>query len=316
MPLPFASPTLAAINDLIRDTRDKSFRIRTVSKPRQHAGRHSSSSLLVSDGRKRYFVKVQSAAHGPAFAAEVAGLRALRDAGIRAPAPISWGTSEGTSEGTSGEGETSASEAFIVLEYLRLRPPRDGDYVGLALMIAQLHDHSDERFGWPDTNFIGPTPQWNTRTKSWADFWHTERLAPQLALAARNGFGGMLQSLGERVLARLDRLLGDHRPIPSLLHGDLWQGNAGFLTNGEPVFFDPAVYYGDREADLAMTELFGGFPRIFYDTYFERLPMADGYPARRDLYNLYHVLNHLNLFGDQYRIKAEGLMRDLLTRIE
>lgn len=302
MSLPFTGPTLATINTLIRERYDPKFRIRSVRRPRQPAGRHSSSGLVVSDGSTRYFLKVQSAAHAPAFTAEVAGLNVLREAEISAPMAIGCGATD--------------SESFIVLEYLRLRPPRDGDYIGLALLLATMHEQGqgEARFGWTETNFIGPTPQWNGRAESWIGFWRDARLAPQLALAARNGYGGLLQSLGERVIDRLDKLLAGHRPTPALLHGNLWHGNTGFLANGKAVVFDPAVYLGDREADIAMTELFGGFPKIFYDTYFERLPVDAAYPVRRDLYNLYHVLNHLNLFGDQYRIKAEGLMRDLLAR--
>ncbi len=115
------------------------------------------------------------------------------------------------------------------------------------------------------------------------------------------------------MIEAVPQLLAGHSPAPSLLHGDLWSGNAGFLGDGTPVVFDPAVYCGDAEADLAMTELFGGFPPSFYEGYREVRPIAAGYRGRRVLYNLYHVLNHLNLFGEGYRLQAERMMARVLS---
>jgi len=172
-------------------------------------------------------------------------------------------------------------------------------------MLAALHRRQAARFGWARDNTIGATPQANGWCESWTMFWRERRLAPQLALAARNGY-------------RIDvppvwRLLEGHEPAPSLLHGDLWSGNAGFLPDGAPVLFDPAVYYGDREADLAMTELFGGFPGEFYCAYNAAWPLASGYQQRKPLYNLYHLLNHLNLFGGGYLTQVRAALR-LLAR--
>ena len=129
------------------------------------------------------------------------------------------------------------------------------------------------------------------------------------------GFTGALQRLGAKVVTALPALLAGHAPAPALLHGDLWSGNAAFLADGTPVVFDPAVYYGDREADLAMTELFGGFPAAFYSAYRAAAPLVPGYPVRRTLYNLYHVLNHANLFGGGYAAQAEGMMERLLAEL-
>ena len=168
--------------------------------------------------------------------------------------------------------------------------------------------------GWHRDNTIGTTPQDNARTGDWAGFFRDRRIAPQLALAARNGHGGRLQRDGEKLLAQIPALLGSRAPAASLLHGDLWSGNAARLASGEPVIFDPAVYFGDREADLAMTELFGGFGADFYAAYAEAWPPAAGYPARRTLYNLYHVLNHLNLFGGGYRAQAEAMIGKMLAQ--
>jgi fructosamine-3-kinase len=152
----------------------------------------------------------------------------------------------------------------------------------------------------------------NTPSASWTEFFRERRLRYQLELAARNGYGGRLQELGAELLAHIEPLLADHTPAPSLLHGDLWGGNAAVDSEGAPVIFDPAVYYGDREADLAMTRLFGGFSAAFYSAYESAWPLPKGARARVDLYNLYHVLNHVNLFGGGYEAQAESMMERLL----
>ena len=185
------------------------------------------------------------------------------------------------------------------MEYLDLK--RSGDWTVLAGMLAALHRVTGPRFGWHRDNYIGPSPQQNGWSGSWAEFWRERRLRPQFERAG-------LQC------EFFETLLQDHHPQPSLLHGDLWAGNAGFTAEG-PVFFDPAVYYGDREADLAMTELFGGFPPEFYAAYKEKYPLDAGYEIRKHLYNLYHLLNHLNLFGSGYLGQVRetlGLLRNSL----
>jgi len=256
------------------------------------------SSWVLESGAARYFAKTNAARFAEAFAAEADGLAALAAAGTRVPQPVALGT--------------SADAAFLVLEHLDLSHRTDAAFRELGRRLARQHERRGTEFGWHRDNFIGLTPQSNTRCASSTEFWQRERLGPQLALATRNGHGGKLQSLGERVVEAVPQLLAGHSPAPSLLHGDLWSGNAGFLARGTPVVFDPAVYYGDAEADLAMTELFGGFPGSFYEGYREVRPMDDGYRLRRVLYNLYHVLNHLNLFGAGYRAQAERMMERLL----
>jgi protein-ribulosamine 3-kinase len=221
------------------------------------------------------FLKVNERAFAGAFRAEAEGLEALRGAGCRAPRPLKHGV----------EGDS----AYLMLEWLELA--RSGDFAALGHMLAQLHRNEGARFGWDADNYIGATPQKNGWYDSWAEFWRERRLKPQIELARSQGFDLAMPSL---------RLLDGHQPKPTLVHGDLWSGNSGFLPGGAPVLFDPAVYYGDREADLAMTELFGGFPREFYAAYGRELPLDAGYPQRRHLYNLYHLLNHLNLFGAGY----------------
>ncbi|OOY41228.1 hypothetical protein BOV91_12580, partial [Solemya velum gill symbiont] len=166
-----------------------------------------------------------------------------------------------------------------------------------------MHRKTADAFGWNLDNTIGSTPQLNDWNKSWINFWREQRLGYQLQLA---GHQGSLQRQGEKLLESF-HLLIDHAPQPSLLHGDLWGGNIGYDDSGNPVIFDPALYFGDREADIAMTELFGGFGREFYAAYNAAWPLDAGYPIRKKLYNLYHILNHLNLFGSGYLGQAEGM---------
>ena len=240
------------------------------------------------DGRA-VFLKLNEARFADAFAAEADGLAALRAAGCRAPEPIALGS--------------AGANAYLVLEFLELRS--HGDFAALGTMLAALHRRQAERFGWARDNYIGSTPQPNRWCESWSMFWREQRLEPQLALAAKNGYRLDVPPMG--------KLLAGHAPAPSLLHGDLWSGNAGFLADGAPVLFDPAVYYGDREADLAMTELFGGFAPQFYAAYNAAWPLAPGYEQRKHLYNLYHLLNHLNLFGGGYLAQVRAGLR-LLAR--
>jgi protein-ribulosamine 3-kinase len=191
----------------------------------------------------------------------------------------------------------AAGRAWLLLEYLDLEGRND--FAALGRMLAAGHRKSGPRFGWQRDNYIGATPQQNGWCDDWGQFWIERRIGPQLELAKRNGFALPLPDCS--VLER-------HRPAPALLHGDLWSGNAGFTAEG-PVVFDPAVYYGDREADLAMTELFGGFPREFYQAYNEAWPLDEGYPRRKHVYNLYHLLNHLNLFGGGYLGQVKATLR-------
>jgi protein-ribulosamine 3-kinase len=220
------------------------------------------------------FLKQAAAERADAYAAEADGLEALRPH-IRVPRVLERGVKEG--------------QAFILLERLDLR--RGGDFAELGRMVAALHRQTGARFGWARDNYIGLAPQINSWRDSWAEFFLECRLRPQAMKAG--------------IELPWITLLDDHHPQPSLLHGDLWNGNVGFTKEG-PVVFDPAVYYGDREADLAMTELFGGFPREFYEAYGA---LDEGYARRKHVYNLYHLLNHLNLFGGGYRAQVDACLR-------
>ncbi|CAK0743803.1 putative ketoamine kinase slr1563 [Gammaproteobacteria bacterium] len=257
-------------------------------------------AVCLGDGDQQVFVKFNQSQHLGMFEAEAAGLTALAGAGgLRVPTPFCTGVVDG--------------QAFLAMEFLSLGSPNRDSAARGGRGLAALHRHTGPNFGWERDNTIGSTPQRNAWSASWQDFWGEQRLGFQLDLAARHGQGGRLQRQGERLMERFPALLDPHT-VPSLLHGDLWGGNLGHVA-GEPVIFDPAVYYGDREADLAMTELFGGFDPAFYAAYREAWPLAPGYPQRRLLYNLYHVLNHLNLFAGGYLRQAESMMDRLLAEL-
>jgi fructosamine-3-kinase len=259
-----------------------------------------SQSFRVGDGTRTFFVKTQAAVRLELFEAEAAGLAELAAANaVRVPRVICLGV--------------AAGQAYLVLEHLALQSR--GDAASLGRQLAQQHRVSAERFGGARDNWIGATPQPNAWTDDWIDFWRARRLGFQLKLAAQNGYGGPLQRDGEVLMARLDEFFGARRPAPSLLHGDLWGGNHGFLADGEPVIFDPAVYFGDRECDLAMSELFGGFAPAFHAAYREAWPLDSGYATRRTLYNLYHVLNHANMFGSGYAAQAHRMIAQLLAEL-
>jgi fructosamine-3-kinase len=256
------------------------------------------AAYVVSDKTRRFFVKLNDATKSGMFEAEAQGLREIAATQvIRVPQPICWGTAEDAS--------------YLVLEFIEMGRGNAAEELGRQL--AALHRASASRFGWRINNTIGATPQVNTWSDSWTAFWREQRLGFQLQLAARNGAHSCLLNLGERLQGKLDALLQGHVPQPSLLHGDLWSGNWGCDTQGAPVIFDPAVYYGDRETDLAMTELFGGFGPRFYAAYREAYPLDPGYEVRKTLYNLYHALNHFNLFGGGYAAQAEQMMQRLLS---
>lgn len=255
-----------------------------------------------ADGPRSYFAKTNEMAHAPMFAAEADGLAALRAAGaIRVPAVVACGD----------DGE----RCWLVLEWLELVPLDERSAAALGEALAAQHRLPQPRFGWNRDNFIGSTPQANGWSDDWLDFWRGRRLLAQLRLAAKNRLPSRMIDRGERLLADCEALFRGYRPVPSLLHGDLWGGNAAALDRGIPVVFDPAVYVGDREADIAMTELFGGFPSQFLAAYRARWPFDEGYFVRRDFYNLYHLLNHANLFAGGYVKQAEQQVEKVLAEI-
>lgn len=260
------------------------------------------SAFRVDNGDASYFIKVNSPHLDSMFEAEAHGLQEMRATdSIRVPEVICYGVGDGHS--------------YLALEYVPLGSMRGRASSLMGEQLAQMHMAPQPYFGWHMDNTIGSTPQINDRRDDWLTFWQQERIGQQLRFAAGNGFGGRLQNQGEKLLADMDKLLDGHTPQPALLHGDLWGGNAAADDLGNPVIFDPACYYGDREADLAMTELFGGFGSDFFAAYNATYPVDSGYQMRKTLYNLYHIINHLNLFGSGYLGQAESMIDRLLAQV-
>jgi len=258
------------------------------------------STFKVDDGNRAFLVKLNKANYLNAFEAECDGLSLLRRVGaaVRIPEEVSVGSAQ--------------DRAWLVLEHIPLRPVTDDSAAKLGAAMAEIHRSVAEEYGWRRDNSIGTTPQINSNASRWSQFFHANRLGEQLRLAADNRLDVALLRKGALVLEALDALLERHQPAPSLLHGDLWGGNQAVDRNGDAVLFDPAVYYGDRECDLAMTRLFGGIPDSFLRAYHDAYPVDPGFEGRMHFYNLYHLLNHANMFAGGYVRQSEKLMDRIL----
>jgi protein-ribulosamine 3-kinase len=265
------------------------------------AGGYSHRSYRWRCGETQLFVKVADRSGGAGLEAEATGLLALAEArAVRVPQLLARGC-----VGTT---------TFLALEWIESRPAgREAEH-RLGEQLAVQHQVTAAQFGFAQDNFIGRTRQPNEWLADWTEFFRERRLRHQLALAVENGFT-LLEESGARLLEAVDALLAGHQPRASLLHGDLWAGNWLADEDQQPVIFDPAVYYGDREADLAMTRLFGGFGRAFHDAYQAAAPLPAGHAVRAQLYNLYHVLNHANLFGGAYAAQARASIDRLLAEV-
>ncbi len=260
------------------------------------------TAIKISGSGRDYFLKFNRVQLLDMFEAEADGLRDLAAANaIRVPRAICTGVSD--------------AQAYIVLEYLPMGGSGRGVMPTFGEQLARLHQHTSERFGWHRANTIGSTRQINTWCDDWLDFWAEHRLGFQLRLAQQHGLNARIIQQGEKLRAQLGAFFTGYQPDASILHGDLWSGNYGIAVTGEPVIFDPATYFGDREADLAMTELFGGFSGEFYAAYNAAWPLDAGYKVRKTFYNLYHILNHFNLFGGGYGSQAGSMIDRLLAEI-
>ncbi len=255
-----------------------------------------------------FFIKTNQASKLPMFEAEAAGLQYLSNA-LSPANPLSVPDCFGTS--------CNETYAWIIMAFVPLAAANSEAALGrgLALLHLQSQQPASPCFGLAEDNFIGDTPQPNQQSDNWLNFFSQQRLTFQLQLAKEHGFYGHLADEARQLLKILPQLLQGHDPKPSLLHGDLWSGNKGYNLRGDPVIFDPAIYYGDRECDLAMTELFGGFSPEFYQAYDDIYPITEGYQQRKQLYNLYHILNHANLFGGHYIQQSKSMMQQLLQRV-
>lgn len=265
------------------------------------AGGCINQATKLSDGKRSFFVKTNDSSHGDMFKAEALALKEMADTNtVRVPRPICYGD--------------DGRQAYLVLEYLSLNG--NVNFVELAQQLAAMHKVTQNKFGWQMNNTIGSTLQTNDYRDNWIKFWRDQRLGFQLELAAKNGYGGELQELGEKLMLDFPVLFENHQPQASMLHGDLWGGNISALSNGDAVIYDPAFYYGDRETDIAMTYLFGGFSASFYTAYNEVWALDDGFSLRKAFYNLYHIINHTNLFGGGYHGQAIGMMKQILSDIK
>ena len=244
------------------------------------------------------FLKTNRADSSWLLEAEADGLEALRNAGcLRVPGVLGFGAARGT--------------AWLALEWLELHPVTRATERALGEGLARQHLVAGRRFGWHRDNAIGATLQPNEQADDWGEFFGERRIGFQLELGARRGLPESLLERGARLREQVSGLLRDRRPAPALLHGDLWSGNRAADAGGGTVVFDPAVHYGDPECDLAMTRLFGGFAPEFYAAYDAIIPPAPGRAFRERLYQLYHVLNHANLFGGGYVGQAGRLIDKL-----
>ncbi|NGP75311.1 fructosamine kinase family protein [Balneolaceae bacterium YR4-1] len=243
------------------------------------------------------FLKWNRTADPDMFEKEVTGLKLLRDAetGLRVPDVILQGTVDGNT-------------GYLLLEFIEDGRPGIQSAQEFGEQLAALHDHHGDSYGLDEDNYIGRLPQSNNRHNDWTNFFIDERMEPQLRMALESGkFRSSITGAFNNMYRELDEIFPEERP--SLLHGDLWGGNYFYDTDGGPVIYDPAVYYGHREIELAFTHLFGGFSSAFYEAYDNVLPIEPGFGQRKEIYNLYPLLVHTNLFGGSYARQVEGIVK-------
>ena len=256
-------------------------------------GGEISECYMISDGEQRYFVKVNSREFIGNFELEVENIRQLRETNtVFVPELVTVGTTK--------------SNSFLVLNYIPTKE-LDSDKASFTFgqQLAKLHQWGEQKeFGFDQDNFVGTTVQPNKWDRKWCRFFAEQRIEWQLQLLAEKGIN-FVDIVDFTELCR--ERLASHSPRPSLLHGDLWHGNVANSAFG-PICYDPACYWGDRECDVAMTELFSGFQPEFYQGYESILPLSIGYEQRKDIYNLYHLLNHCNQFGGHYLDEAQKLI--------
>lgn len=288
-----------AVEQKISSSSRQNFHIQTTNPV---SGGCINSAYKIIGQNQEYFVKVNSKELQWMFEAEALALNQIIETqAVQTPRPICHGSTEQIS--------------FLVLKWVNLHTHDSNCDRLLGQQLAQMHRKQQPYFGWERENAIGSTRQINTCSEDWVEFWLNRRLRFQLELAKQQDYGGSLQRAGETLCQGLRGFFTDYRPRPSLLHGDLWAGNYAMNESGLPIIFDPASYYGDREADIAMTELFGGFGTNFYAAYHDAFPLDPGYSTRKTLYNLYQILNHLHLFGGGYLSQAQTMIDSLVAEL-
>lgn len=267
--------------------------VEMVKTDRIHGGDINTAYRISLSIGEKVFVKMNSAENNSFFTTEVHGLLALRQTkAIGVPKVLGMGIEE------------ERKSSFLLLEYIESAPSVKNYWEVFGHQLAAMHRKAVDkmvelfRYGFSEDNFIGASPQKNLPMNTWIDFYRECRLLPQIKMAERF-LDSRMKKKADYLLAHLDHYLREPE-FPSLLHGDLWSGNVLCGKDGQAWILDPAVYIGDFETDLAMTQLFGSFPSAFYSAYHEINPIDKGYDDRRELYHLYHLLNHLNLFGSMY----------------
>lgn len=262
---------------------------------REISGGDTHSSFKISNDKKRFFVKINSPDTLPQFEAEIDGLSYLNKTELFfVPHPICSGIIE--------------NKSYLVLEYISMQEGTKDDWFTFGQQLARMHQQwTSDTYGWHINNFIGLTPQLNTPCQSWAEFFVEYRIRYLMKMLQKQGYS--IADINDTCKC-ISSLLHGHTPQSSLVHGDLWSGNVAF-HKAHPVLFDPAIYYGDRETDIAMTELFGGFNASFYKGYNATYPLDEEYKLRKPIYQFYHILNHALLFGGHYLENAKSIIRQL-----
>jgi fructosamine-3-kinase len=260
-------------------------------------GSINQAAKITTADEQEFFLKWNNSAPKDMFAKEQKGLELLAqtDSGLQLPVVI-------------GVGSTDAGTDFILMTFIIEGNPHSDAHVAFGRQLAALHKNTADQYGLDHHNYIGKLPQSNTRHQKWADFFINERLQPQLRMAVDGGkLSSAISGNFKKLYKQLPNMLTDEPP--GLLHGDLWGGNYFFDADGEPAIYDPAVYYGNREIELAFTHLFGGFSTTFYDAYNEAWPLQPSFANRKDIYNLYPLLVHTNLFGGSYARQVENIVQ-------
>lgn len=291
-------PYAKMLPDALRDTLEERLDVTIESAAAVGGGCIATACRLETDAAP-FFLKYGDEEVARTFPGEAAGLEALAtaDSPLTVPSVLETGP------------PTSGRPGFLVMEWINAGREGRRFWERFGEGLAALHRHTADEYGFPQDNFIGRSPQSNDWMDDWPTFFREQRLAPQVAMAReqncwRPGWEDALEALYRRLPEILPAT-----PEPSVLHGDLWKGNFMVTAVGTPALIDPATYYGHRETDLAMTELFGGYEDRFYEAYRSAWSLEPGYETRRDIYNLYHLLNHLNLFGGGYANSVEQILR-------
>lgn len=286
------------VPDALRNELEDRLHITVESAAAVRGGCIANASRIETGGAP-LFLKYGDDAVARTFPGEAAGLEALAaaDSPLTIPSVVETAPPEGNRPG------------FLVMEWINSGRSGRRFWEAFGTGLAVLHRHTADAYGFEQDNFIGQSPQPNAWMDRWPSFFQEQRLAPQVEMARERGrWRTDWDAPLDRLYRRLPEILPP-APAASILHGDLWNGNYMVTATGEPAIIDPAAYYGHREADLAMTELFGGYDDRFYDAYRSAWSLAPGYETRRDIYNLYHLINHLNLFGGSYAAQVEDALR-------